>query len=73
MLLSLQTGLNLVNAAVVCAILGSIPGLEPSSDVTKPRYFYLFVDATGVICHQLVFSALNSMSWGCVGFVETFN
>ena len=30
-LLSFQTGFNLVNAAVVCAILGSILGLEPST------------------------------------------
>ena len=28
-LLSIQTGFNLVNAAVVCAILESIPDLEP--------------------------------------------
>ena len=33
-LLSFQTGLSLVNAAVVCAILESIPGLEPSSVIT---------------------------------------
>ena len=32
-LLSFQTGFNLVNAAVVCAILESISGLEPSSAV----------------------------------------
>ena len=30
LLLSFQTGFNLVNAAVVCAILESISGLEPS-------------------------------------------
>ena len=30
-LLSIKTGLSLVNAAVVCAILESISGLEPSS------------------------------------------
>ena len=34
MLLSFPTGFNLVNAAVVCAILESISGLEPSSDTT---------------------------------------
>ena len=38
MLLSYQTGLNLVNAVVVRAILESISGLEPSSDTTEPRY-----------------------------------
>ena len=52
--------------AVVCAILESIFGLEPSSVITEPRYLklvtvssfspficYLFVDDTGVVCHQL--------------------
>ena len=29
---------NLVNAAVVCAILESISGLEPSSVIIEPRY-----------------------------------
>ena len=33
-LLSVQTGFNLVNAAVVCAILDSISGLGPSSVIT---------------------------------------
>ena len=37
-LLSFQTGFNLVNAAVDCAILESISGLEPSSVITEPRY-----------------------------------
>ena len=37
-LLSIQSGFSLVNAAVVCAILESISGLEPSSIVTEPRY-----------------------------------
>ena len=40
-LLSFQTGFNLVNAAVVCAILESIPGLEPSSVITELRYLKL--------------------------------
>ena len=40
-LLSIQTGFNLVNAAIVCAILGSISGLEPSSVITEPRYLKL--------------------------------
>ena len=64
-LLSFQTGFSLVNVAVVCAILESISGLEPSSVITEPRYlklvtvssFYPFtlisVDATGVVCHQI--------------------
>ena len=71
-LLSIQTGFSLVNAAVVCAILESISGLEPSSVITEPRYlklvtvkllsihFDLCVDATGVVI-SLVFSALISM------------
>ena len=40
-LLSVQTGFNLVNAAAVCAILESISGLEPSSVTTEPRYLKL--------------------------------
>ena len=40
-LLSIQTGFSLVNAAAVCAILESILGLEPSSVVTEPRYLKL--------------------------------
>ena len=39
-LLSFQTGFSLVNAAVVCAILESISGLEPSSVITEPRYHH---------------------------------
>ena len=41
MLLSFQTGFNLANAAVVCAILESISGLEPSSDTTEPMHLKL--------------------------------
>ena len=37
-LLSFQTGSSLFNAAVVCAVLESISGFEPSSDRTEPRY-----------------------------------
>ena len=33
-LLSIQTGFSVVSAAVVCAILESISGLEPSSVIT---------------------------------------
>ena len=40
-LLSIQTGFSLVNADVVCAILESISGLEPSSLITEPRYLKL--------------------------------
>ena len=40
-LLSFQTGFNLVNAAVVCAVLESISDLEPSSVITGPLYLKL--------------------------------
>ena len=43
-LLSFQTGFRLVNAAVVCAILESISGLEPSSVTTEPRYLKLVTE-----------------------------
>ena len=41
MLLSFQTGFNFVNAAVTCAVLESISGLEPSSVITEPSYLKL--------------------------------
>ena len=40
-LLSFQTGFSLVNAAVVCAILESISGMEPSLVISEPRYLKL--------------------------------
>ena len=40
-LLSFQIGFSLVNIAVVCAILESISGLEPSSVIIEPRYLKL--------------------------------
>ena len=40
-LLLIQTGFSLFNAAVVCAILESISGLEPSSVITESRYLKL--------------------------------
>ena len=39
--LSFKGGFNLVNAAVVRAVLESISGLEPSSVITEPRYLKL--------------------------------
>ena len=45
-LLSFQTGFNLVNAAVICAVLESISGLEPSSVITEPRYLKIVTDIT---------------------------
>ena len=40
-LLSFQFGFNPVNAAVVCVILESISGLEPSSVINEPSYLKL--------------------------------
>ena len=40
-LLSIQTDFNLVSAAVVCAILECISGLEPSSVITEPKHLKL--------------------------------
>ena len=64
-LLLIETGFSLVSAAIVCAILESISGLEPSFVITAQVldacdclkllsiHFDLCVDATGVVCHQL--------------------
>ena len=73
-LLSIQTGFSLVNAAVVCAILESISGLEPSSVITEPRYLKLVTVSSlclftlisvllplVLFVISLVFSALISM------------
>ena len=73
-LLSFQAGFNLVNATVVCVILESISGLEPSSLITEPRYLklvtvssfcpftliYVFVPLVLFVI-SLVFSALISL------------
>ena len=84
-LLSFQTGFNLVNAAVVCAILESISCLEPWSVITEPRYLKLgtvssfcpftliSVDATDVVCHHLSLLGIDLHAVGCGGFVETLN
>ena len=42
-LLSIQTGFSLVNAADVCAILESISSLEPLSLIPEPRYLKLVI------------------------------
>ena len=85
-LLSFQTGCNLVNAAVlVCAILDSTSGLEPSSVITEYRYLkpvtvlsfcsftLICVDATGVVCHQLGLLGTDLHGICCEGFVKTLN
>ena len=73
-LLSFQTGFKLVNAAVACAILENISGLEPSSIITEPRYLKLVTFSSFcpftlisvlmpliLFVISLVFSALISM------------
>ena len=73
-LLSFQTGLNLVNAAVACAILERIPGLESSSLITEPRELKLVTVSSfcqfilifvlmplELFVNSLVFSALISL------------
>ena len=55
-LLSFQAGFNLANAAVVCAILESILGLEPSSVTAKPRYLKLRTVSS--FCPSILISVL---------------
>ena len=74
-LLSIQTGFSLVNAAVVGAILESISGLEPPSLRTEPRYFKLVTVSsvcpfTFVVCHQLGLPGTDLHAVGCGGFVS---
>ena len=78
MLLLFQTDFNLVNSAVVCAILESISGLKTSSFETEPRYVKacnclkllsihvdLCVDATSVNCYQLGLLGTDLHAVGC--------
>ena len=73
-ILPFQNGFNLVNAAVVCAVLESISRLEPSSVITEPRYLKIVTVSSFcpftlisvliplVLCViSLIFSALISM------------
>ena len=73
-LLSIQSGFSLVSAAVACAILESISGLEPSSVIAEPRYLKLVTVSSFcpftlisvlmplvLFVISLVFSALMSM------------
>ena len=86
MLLSLQIGFSFVRAAVACAIVERISGLEPSSETTAPRYlnlvtvpsfcpFYLNLplDAIGAVCHQFCLLSTDLYLISCAGFAETFN
>ena len=77
-LLSIQTGFSFVSAAVVCAILESILGLEPSSVITEPRYLKLVTVSS--FCPFTLISVLMplvlfviSLVVGCGGFVETLS
>ena len=84
-LLSFQTGFSLVSAAIVCAILESISGLEPSFVITAQVldacdclkllsiHFDLCVDATGVDCHQLGLLGTDLHAIGFGGFVKRLN
>ena len=85
-LLSFQTGFSLVNAAVVCSILKSISGLEPSSVINGPRYLKLvtvsrFCPFTLIsVLMPLVLFVISSGLLGtdlhavvCDGFVKTLN
>ena len=74
MLLSFQSGFNHVSAAVVCATLESISGLEPSSVITEPRYLKLVTvsrfcpsifSLSGVVCHQLGLLGTDLHAVGC--------
>ena len=85
-ILSFQTGFSLVHAAIVCAILESIFGLEPSSVITEPRYLKLetvssFCPLTLIsvlmplvfFCHQLGLLGTDLHAVGCEGFVKMLN
>ena len=58
-LLSFKTGFNLVSAAVVCAVLESISGLEPSSVITEPRD--LLVTVSGFCPFTLISVLMHSV------------
>ena len=66
-LLSFQTGFNLVNAAVVCATVESISGLEPSSVISEPRYLKLVTVSS--FCPFILISVL--MPWRCLSSAWT--
>ena len=77
-ILSFQTGFNLVNASVVCAILASISGLEPSSVIIEPRYSKLVIVSSfcpfiliSVLMPLVLFGLLSTdlHAGGCGGFV----
>ena len=87
-LLSLQMGFSFVRAAVACAILEIISGMEPSSETTAPRYLSLLqyptsallplslslsLDAIRTVCHQFGLLGTDLHLIPCADFVETFS
>ena len=84
-LLSIQTGFSLVNAAVVCAILESIAGLKLSLLITEPRYLKLVTVSSFcpftlisvlmslVLCQQLGLLGTDLNAVGCGGFFKMLN
>ena len=82
-LMSFQTGFNLANAAVICAILDSISSSEPLSGATEPKYlklvtvlsFFTLISLLMllVFCHQsdLLSTDLHAVGYG--GFVQMLN
>ena len=65
------------------AVLKRIPGFEPSSETTAPRYLKLvtvpsiytdlILDAISTVCHQFGFLNTDLHLMPRAGFVETFN
>ena len=81
-LMPFQADFNLVNAAVVCAVVESISGLETSSVITEPRYLKLVIISSFCLfnlisvlmplvffCHQLGLLGTNLHAVSCGGFV----
>ena len=66
-LLSFQTGFNLVNVAVISAIVESISGLEPSSVITEPRYLKLVTVSS--FCPFILICVLMPLVLFVIGFV----
>ena len=84
-LLYLQIGFSFARAAVACAILDRIFGLEPSSETIAPRYlklvtvssfcpFYLNLplDAIGIVCHQFCLLSADVPSYTLCTFCRDF-
>ena len=68
-LLSFQTGFDLVNAAVVSVILESISGLEISSVITEPRHLKLVTESS--FCPCILISALMPLVLFVISLVSS--